>query len=312
VEKGVVLTPESGVIHFTSTGWENQTTHEVHTGSFAYEGRKLKGMITVAWNAKDITIRNDEIFTEGECHGELCPVNSIQFERRGTEGGRLGEEAADEAAKGTNLISHVRVGGSAVRGVNVVQTCVDSPWRAPYIAEYVKAIYCGGFKINGGGELNHDYCPSNFEISGEHYECVTDQGIVGSTVPLVIRNSTVFQPPPANQGEGSSSKAGMTAAIFLQGYSGSVQRVTEEKNLLAGGAYTLYGGEEAGGYKLTGPIVVADNRFARCLAKATCPDAHGYFEKTGFYGVTGGSFNGSLTTWSGNFVDDSRAGVPLG
>jgi len=311
VEKGVTLTPESGVIHFTSTGWENQTTREVHTGDFAYEGRKLKGTITVAWNAKNITIRNDEIFTEGECDGELCPVNSIEFERRGTEGGHLGEEAADEAAKGTNLISHVRVGGTAIRGVNVVQTCIDSPWRGPYIAEYVKAVYCGGFKINGGGELNHDYCPANFEISGEHYECITDQGILGSTVPLVIRNSTVFQPPPANQNEGSSSKAGMTAAIFLQGYSGSVQKVTEEKNFLAGGAYTLYGGEEVGHVKLTGPVIVTDNRFARCLKTSRCPDSHGYFERIGYYGIMGGSFNPSLTTWSHNFFDHNRANVPF-
>src|ERR1019366_536954 len=151
---------------------------------------------------------------------------------------------------------------------NVVQTCIDSPWRGPYVAEYVKAIYCGGFKINGGGELNHDYCPSNFEISGEHYECVTDQGIVCSTVPLVIRNSTVFQPPPGNQNEGSSSRAGMTAAIFLQGYSGSVQRVTEEKNFIAGGAYALTGAEEEELAPLTGPITVSDNRFARCLGAA--------------------------------------------
>ncbi len=212
-------------------GRENQTTNEVHKGSFAYEDKKLEGTITIAWNAKNITIRNDEIISNGLCHGLLCPANAINFERHG-EGS---EEEQAEGAKGRNLISHVRVGGTEVKGVNTVQTCINATERSPYIAEYVKALYCGGFKANGGGELNHDYCPSNFEISGEHYECVTDQGAVGSTVPLVIRNSTIFQPPPNNQGEGPSSKAGMTSAIFLQGYSGSVQEVIEEKDFVAAG-----------------------------------------------------------------------------
>jgi hypothetical protein len=118
----------------------------------------------------------------------------------------------------------------------------------------------------------------------------------------------------------------MTAAIFLQGYSGSVQRVTEEKNFIAGGAYTLTGAEEEGMMPLTGPITVSDNRFARCLGTEVeheCAgaedangggwrgeDSHGWFPNGGVFGIFV-HFNNSLTGGTGNFWDNNLDKIPV-
>ncbi len=203
-----------------------------------------------------------------------CTANSIEI---------------GKGATGT-LISHVRVGGSEVHGPNTIQTCVNSTGNAPYTAEYVKALYCSGFKLNGGGTPLHDYCPNNYEIAEEHYECVTDDGTPGATTPLVIKDSTILNP------------YGQTAAIFLQGYGASIGEVRIENNLLAGGGYTIYGAQEEGRSPLVGPVVVTNNRFARCLS--SCPDSHGYFEEGGAYHLKA-HFNSALTTWSGNYWDNN-------
>jgi len=261
------------------------------TGEEHYEDKKLSGSIIIAWNAKNVVIKNDEIISNGLCSpsppysiANGCTGNAIEFERE--------SDSNDEAAKGT-LISHVKVGGAEVKGPNTVQTCIDARWNSPYIAEYVNTEYCSGFKLNGGGELNHDYCPSNYEIEEEHYECVTDEGEALAKAPLVIKDSTIFTPQTTT----------ITAAVFLQGLYGSIQEVRMEDNLMAGGNYIIDGGEEAGQDKLVGPLLVTDNRFARCRASA-CPDSHGYWEEGGQYKVQAFT-NEKLTTWSHNFWDDN-------
>ena len=282
------------------------------TGEEHFENKRLTGAIVIAWNARNVVIKNDEIIDTGSCpapHFSLndgCVGNAVEFERRGSGGG----EEINEAAKGTHIV-HVKVGGTEKHGPNTVQTCIDARWNSPYVAEYVNTEHCSGFKLNAGGEMNHDYCPSNYEIGGEHYECVTDEGdeLNATTLhtPLVIKNSTIFQPPIKQSVESS----GLTAAIFQQSIYGSIQETILEKDLIAGGNFSVYFGEESGQtYKLTGPDTVRYNRFARCTS-SSCPDSHGYFEEIGQYHIAA-FYNESKMTWTHNFIDNNLEECKLG
>ena len=191
VEAGQSLTSEEGTVVFTSTGWENTTTHVKGSGN--YEDRKLRGEIKIRANAKPATLKNDEIYTEAKCkrepeHNEPCSISTINFEASGNVG-----------ASGF-VFSHMRVGGTEIKGENSVQNCINDRYSGTWTGEYVKCIYGGGFVLNGGGELNHVYCPANQEETGAHYECVEDEGGTPAQ-PLKVYDSTVFNGPTENWGE---------------------------------------------------------------------------------------------------------------
>jgi hypothetical protein len=317
VEAGVALKAESGRVIFTRSGWENTSTGEHGTGN--WEGHRLTGEVLIEEGAKPATLRNDEIYDEGACHSELCSVNPIDY------------IAASGIGPSGFVFSHLRVGGSSIRGEDVAQTCINDPVSGTYTAEYVKTIYCSGFKLNGGGVLDHVYCPSDYEISGEHYECVTDQGNPNATQPLEIFDSTIFQPPEDNFGEGAAGGAGPTSAVFLQAMFGAVGELVLEDDFLAGGAEAILDESKAPVTKLS----VRRTRFARCLP-VTCPhvsheevngegrtvgaglqqisgnpsDGHGWFEHVGIYSVLF-PISGPPATWQENFYDDDLRGVSL-
>jgi hypothetical protein len=302
VERGITLT--------------ETTACPTLTGSEHYEDKRLVGNdcgITVAPDASGVVIRNDEVIMTESCPAPRfslnygCVGNAIEFARSNSGAG----DAVDEAAKNTR-IEHVFVHGLDRHGVNTVQTCVDARWNSPYVAEYVKTEHCSGFKLNAGGELNHVYCPSNYEIGGEHYECVTDEGdeLNATTLhtPLIIKNSTIFQPPIKASVEGS----GLTAAIFQQSLYGPIQETIYEDDLIAGGNFALYFGFEPGRpYTAAGPDTVRYDRFARCVTHGRCPDEAGYFPEIGAYHVA--AFNDeSKMTWQHNFIDAGLEPCDLG
>ncbi len=326
VEKGVTLTESSE---------DGGPCHVVLTGTEHYEDKRVKGTecgITIAASATGVVIKNDEVNEENACKEALCYVNPIQFDNYGEEG-----------AKGTRIehvFVHAPEKGPAPRVThNVAQTCINGEFNDPYVAEYVRAEHCSGFKLNSGGTLNHVYCPSNYEIAGEHMECVTDDSeelnAAKEKTPLIIENSTIFQKPPENQEECENGAheiklteepgcpgAGMTAAFFPQGEVAPIQEIRLEKDFFDGGAFTIYGGNEDDG--IAGPFIVRKDRFARCLA-ATCPkssteeaqggglqkirgnvgDGYGYYERGGVYGVAV-NLNKGVTTWAENFWDNNR------
>jgi hypothetical protein len=221
VEKGVTLTESSE---------DGGPCHVVLTGTEHYEDKRVKGTecgITIAVSATGVVIKNDEVDEENACKEALCYVNPIQFDNSGEEG-----------AKGTRIehvFVHAPEKGPAPRVThNVAQTCINGEFNDPYVAEYVRAEHCSGFKLNAGGTLNHVYCPSNYEIAGEHMECVTDDSeklnAAKEKTPLIIENSTIFQQPPKNQEECENGAheiklkeesgcpgAGMTAAFLPRG-----------------------------------------------------------------------------------------------
>ena len=123
-------------------------------------------------------------------------------------------------------------------------------------------------------------------ISGEHYEDIYYGGGEGS---LIVNHDTMLNPQ------------GQTATVFASNDFGDQTTLTITNNLLAGGGYTLYGGascttSECGAVK--GPVTVTGNRFSST-----------YYPESGYYGI-GAYFNNAVTTWSGNFWDDTLKSVP--
>jgi hypothetical protein len=321
VEAGQVLTGESGTVVFTSRGWRDAAGEE-ETGN--YEDRRLHGKIEIEADAKPAVLKNDEVFTEAGCTRETteqepCSTNSVEFQQQG---------GADASGF---VFSHMRLGGTQVKGPDSVNDCINGRGAGAYRAEYVKCIYGEGFAINGGGELSHVYCPEDHEEIGAHYECIVDEGVQSGQTPrpLKVIDSTLFQPPPQNLGEAdrAGSVAGATAALFMQDTWGNkVGELVLEGDFLAGGAFTLYGPGEAGAQ-----MTVRDTRFARCLT-ATCPhtsteegagsgdqklrgnfgDGHGWFERSGVYGILYPStYIPSKTTWEENFWDDDLESITV-
>jgi hypothetical protein len=276
-EKSATLTPASGVVKLT--------------GTEHYEDKRLTGQLKIEPGATGVVVKNVEVITEGECP---APYNL-------TAGCTGGSVYLEEGAKNT-VFSHDRVGGTELRGPNTVQDCFRGANEVAYTVEYTKVMFCGGFKIDGGGTLNHDYCPDNENIgykeggaAEDHYECLSSEGN-DSKAPLVIENSTFLNP-----------HEGQTAAIYLESLVGPIHEVTIEKDFLAGGGYVIYGGAQ-GGETPVGPERIVDNRIARCVTtKSACPGAGGYYERGGEHGVEAYVLTGA--TDSGNFWDNNREAI---
>ncbi|MDE1834239.1 MAG: hypothetical protein KGH64_02785 [Candidatus Micrarchaeota archaeon] len=128
-------------------------------------------------------------------------------------------------------------------------------------------------------------------IVGIHLENTYDGGSYSSSTKLIFNHNTLLNP------------LGQTSTIFSKTDFSDLYTLTITNNLLAGGGYTLYGGGAGTGGSIKGPVTVAGNRFARCLS-SSCPDQHGYYPKSGYYGLAA-YFNNTVTKWSGNYWDDS-------
>lgn len=112
---------------------------------------------------------------------------------------------------------------------------------------------------------------------GDHVNGTTSNG--GDT-PLTIRHNTIFNPQT------------QTDAISLFQDFGVEANRTIDNNLLAGGGYTIYGGDGRKG--ISRHIVFTDNRVSRM-----------FFARGGSYGpVTAFDPEGPGNVWSGNVWDD--------
>jgi len=120
-------------------------------------------------------------------------------------------------------------------------------------------------------------------LPGDHLDGINSDG--GSSGMLTIRHNTIF----CNHVQ--------TDAIGLFEDFGSQQNRLVTGNLLAGGSYTIYAGQNSGG-PATSNITITDNRIATL-----------YFPQGGQYGpVT--AFNPATTTWTGNVWDSTGAAIP--
>jgi len=120
--------------------------------------------------------------------------------------------------------------------------------------------------------------------TGDHLNGVTSNG--GATALLTVNHNTIFTNYP------------QTDAISLfEDFGAQTNRVISN-NLLAGGAYTIYAGQNAGGPTAT-KIKVTGNRIATTL-----------YANGGYYGpATGYNHTGAGNTWTSNVWDASSATI---
>jgi hypothetical protein len=139
-----------------------------------------------------------------------------------------------------------------------------------------------GVQIHSG-VIADSYIHSMGYASGDHLNGITSNG--GTTAALRISHNTVF------------NDYGQTDAISLfEDFGPQTNRVIDN-NLVAGGGYTIYAGQNAGGPAATN-IQVTNNRFARL-----------YFPTGGSYGPYTAYRSGNGNAWSGNVWDDNGAAI---
>ena len=128
------------------------------------------------------------------------------------------------------------------------------------------------------GNYVHDLTPSD---PSSHLNGTTSNG---STTPLTIEHNTVFNPN------------GQTDAISLFEDFGVEANVLITGNLVAGGGYAIYGGQNAGGPQAYN-IRITDNRFSTI-----------YYPQCGAFGyITAFDDSAPGNDWSGNIWDTTGA-----
>ena len=134
----------------------------------------------------------------------------------------------------------------------------------------------------GNGLIEGNYLHGLTQCGSEHNDGI---GVNAGSTSLVIDHNTVLD--PLNQ----------TCAICLFSDFGQVQNVTIKDNLLAGGAYTLYGGLSGNqGASSTPGVTITGNKFSAI-----------YYPNGGTYGPVAHVWSGDV--WSGNtWVDGPHAG----
>lgn len=133
------------------------------------------------------------------------------------------------------------------------------------------------------GTIRGNYIHDMGYLPGDHTNGVTSNG---STSLLVIRNNTIFNRFDQADAIGLFQDFGLEANRII------------DNNLLAGGGYTLYAGQNVGKAQ-TYNIVVTNNRFSRR-----------FYPRSGYWGaVTAFSKSGSGNVWSNNFWDHNGAKI---
>lgn len=135
------------------------------------------------------------------------------------------------------------------------------------------------------GLIQDNYIHDMGLIAGDHINGTTSGG---GTAPMIVRHNTSF------------NQFSQTDAISLFEDFGVQTNKTIDNNLVAGGGYCIYAGQNAGG-AATSNIKVTSNHFSR-LFYPNCGD---------FGPVTAYSATGSGNVFSGNIWDDTGAAVGL-
>jgi Right handed beta helix region len=185
----------------------------------------------------------------------------------------------------------VTIENSTISGLNATTGRVDSAIDDVYgdstgmvikdnnISDFRTAIHLSTGLVEG----NYIHDPGY--ISGDH---TNGFYVNGGTEPLTISDNTIF------------NSRSQTDAINLDAGSAGVPvaNKTVENNFLAGGSYTIYGGDALA--NPTSKIVIKGNRFGQL-----------YYKTSGQYGP-GAYFNATATgnVWSGNTWDTTGAAVP--
>lgn len=136
------------------------------------------------------------------------------------------------------------------------------------------------------GLIEANYIHSLGMTGGDHVNGTTSNG---GSVQLTIRGNTIF------------NSYDQTDAISLfQDFGPQANRLIE-KNLIAGGGYTIYAGANPGMASTATNIIVRNNRVSRM-----------YYPDGGYYGPATAYTSGGGNVWSGNVWDEdgSLIGAP--
>ncbi len=260
----------------------------VTTNGAVISRKDVTGSIQV--QANNVVIKETEVTVDGT---QKCPADTKPC---GGYGIRV-----YEGYTGT-VITHDTIHGGAEEGENALQNCVNNEGGETTTVTYTYAYHCTFG--HGSGVWEDNYSLLNLTIPELHYDNFIDDGYTGK---LVLRHNTFFNPHE------------QTSEILLQDQFGDINEAVVEDNLLAGGGYMIYGGEGAHTeeYAVNGPVIVRDNRFARCTGTSEstdngkickglafgATDGHGFYPRGGFYGAFA-HFDEAVSTFSGNYWDN--------
>jgi hypothetical protein len=256
VPAGTVMTAVPGTVT-SGPGWSYEASD--HTVNVTSNGAVLTGLsITGSLNIKasDVTINDDQVMMDGT-------LGSFAVSLRNTANVTIENSTISGLNATTSRVSY---GINDVYGDStgmVIENNNISNWRI-------------GVNVNSG-QVTGNYIHDPGFIAGDHSDGVYDASGTGQ---LTVSGNTIF------------NSLGQTDAVMLQSTAGqTMSNKTITNNLLAGGDYVVYGGDQA----TTSNIVITGNRFGQQ-----------YFSTGGTYGpVSYFSPSGTGNVWSGNVWDST-------
>jgi hypothetical protein len=256
VPAGTVLKAVPGKVT-SGTGWSYEASD--HTVNVTGNGAVLSGLsVTGSVNIKasDVTIKDDQVVTSGTWGSFAVAIRNT---------------------------SNVTVENSTVRGLNATSGRVSYGISDVYgnsTGMVIKDNNISNWRIGvnvSSGQVTGNYIHSPGYIAGDHTDGVYD---AAGTQQLTVSGNTIY------------NSRDQTDAVILQTSAGqTMSNKTIKNNLLAGGDYVIYGGDNA----TTSKIVITGNRFGQQ-----------YYAKSGSYGpVAYFQPSGKGNVWSGNVWDST-------
>jgi PKD domain len=299
VEKGVTLVKHVGSVVVSQAG-------------ATIRDERIEGNLEIA--ANNVTVENVEVVSYSQ--KKACERTG------GVEGGGAVEVEEHQGALSTGIvIRHVTVHGvtkgcpeSLGEGISMR----ESSSAADVKVEWSK-VYWTRTCFFQSATWENNYCDDNGELPGAHYDGIFDngEGTTRANPGLVVKHNTILMPH------------WQTSPLFLP----NEKEVGEERienNFLAGGGYLMYlAGAHGTTPRVTGPVEVIGNRFARCLGNTTgsktgghhlcqglaeenettsaplAPDSFGYFPQGGSYGVLYSTYDAAADHFAGNYWDNN-------
>ena len=248
----------------SGTGWSYDAAANkvVVTGNGAVlSGLSITGNLEI--DASNVTVKNVKVTTSGNYGIDLRHTSNVTIQNSTVSGlnattGRLNYAVDDVYGDSTGMV----ISGNDISNFRTAVAMSNGTATRNYIHApgFIAGDHTNGFYANGG-------TPGH---------------------ALTIANNTIL------------NGLGQTDAINLDAGSPGIPtgNITVKNNLLAGGAYALYGGNVLG--NATSHIVVQGNRFAQS-----------YYPKSGLYGpVAYFDSAGHGNSWSGNVWDSTGKAVP--
>jgi len=265
VPAGMALAPVQPGSHGPGWSADSQGNVEVSGNGAVFAGYSVHGYVDVS--GSNATVRDDSIVNYG------TGINGDGVNLSGNPSNVTIEDVSISSPYGSSGDQGIFAGIKDINGEAMGTRVMDNNIAD---ASTGVQIYIGLIQDN----YIHDVTPA---APGSHLNGTTSNG---STVPLTIQHNTVFNPN------------GQTDAVSLFEDFGVEANVVINDNLLAGGGYTVYGGQNAGGPQAYN-IKITNNRFSTI-----------YFPQGGYYGYIT-AFNPSApgNVWSGNVWDATGRAV---